>query len=314
MRAQRSPDALAYGALVLTAALWGSSAVTARGLMDSLPPVTLAFLRWSVVLLALAPFAWPERAAMASALRAHFRTYAALALAGFAPQTCLVYFGLAGSSATVLGLLNSAIPVMIVALMALWRGRRPRPLETLGLAISCAGVLFILARGDPRALAALRFSASDLLLIAAMAVWAFYTIKLTERPGHLSMPAFVFMTASLGLVFASPLLIFELVRHGLPAVGKAQLTGVLYLGTLPTLVALLLFAYGVARVGAVQSGIFTHLVPVFTAVFAAVFIGERLQAFHAIGFVLVAGGAILCCLRPDPMLSSRAPAPPPPVR
>ena len=112
------PRAVAYGALVLTAALWGSSVVTARGLMDSLPPVTLAYLRWSVVLLALAPFAWPERADMVKALRTHFQTYATLAVVGFAPQTCLVYFGLIGSTATLLGLLNSAIPVMIVALMA----------------------------------------------------------------------------------------------------------------------------------------------------------------------------------------------------
>ena len=36
----------------------------------------------------------------------------------------------------------------------------------------------------------------------------------------------------------------------------------------------------------------------------------HLQPFHAAGFVLVAGGAVLCCLRPDPVLSSRAAARP----
>src|SRR2546429_397118 len=45
----------AYAALVLTAALWGSSAVAARGLLDTLPPVALAYLRWTVVLLLLLP-------------------------------------------------------------------------------------------------------------------------------------------------------------------------------------------------------------------------------------------------------------------
>jgi drug/metabolite transporter (DMT)-like permease len=304
----------AYGALVLTAALWGSSGVTARGLLDNVPPVALAYLRWGVVLLGLLPFAWPERAAILHALRTHFGTYALLAVIGFAPQTCLVYFGLTGSTATLLGLLNSAIPVMIVALMAAWRGRRPRPLESLGLALSCLGVAFILAHGDPRAFLVMRFRASDLLLLAAMAVWAFYTIKLTERPDHLSMAAFLFLGASLGLVFALPLLVLEVAQHGLPAIGMGDLAGVVYLGTLPTLVAMLLFGHGVARVGPVQAGIFTHLVPVFTAILAAAFLGERLQAFHGIGFVFVAGGAILCCLRPDPMLSSRAPARAPPGR
>ena len=82
------PRGPAYAALVLTAALWGSSAVAARGLLDAIPPVALAYLRWTVVLLLLLPFAWPERAAIAATLRAHPRAYAALTLLGFAPQTC----------------------------------------------------------------------------------------------------------------------------------------------------------------------------------------------------------------------------------
>src|SRR5438477_5715577 len=305
-----APRGAAYAALVLTAALWASSAVAARGLLDALPPVTLAYLRWSVVLVLLAPFAWPERAAIMGALRAHPRAYAALAVLGFVPQTCLVYFGLVGSTATLLGLLNSAIPVMIVALLALWRSRRPRPLEMIGLALSSGGVAFILARGDLPALVALRFSASDLLLLAAMVVWALYTIKLSERPGTLSMAAFIFCGALLGELFALPLLIAEVITHGAPPITVAHALGVLYLGAFPTLLAMLLFGYGVIRVGAVQAGIFTHLVPVFTAVFAALILGERLQPFHAAGFVLVAGGALLCCLRPDPVLSSRAVARP----
>ena len=300
----------AYAALVLTAALWGSSAVAARGLLDTLPPVALAYLRWTVVLLLLVPFAWPERAAIAAAVRAHPRAYAALAVLGFAPQTCLVYFGLVGSSATLLGLLNSAIPVMIVALLAFWRGRRPAPLEATGLAVSFCGVLFILARGDLAALVSLRFSPSDLLLLAAMVVWALYTIKLTERPGALSMPAFLFIGALLGQVFALPLLVAELIVSGPPPLEMSHALGVLYLGAFPTLVAMLLFGYGLIRVGPVQAGIFTHLVPVFAALFAAAILGERLQSFHAAGFVLVAGGAVLCCLRPDPVLSSRAPVRP----
>jgi len=305
-----SSRAGAYGALVLTAALWGSSAVAARGLLDSLPPVALAYLRWSVVLLLLLPFAWPERAAIAAALRAHPLAYATLAALGFAPQTCIVYFGLVGSSATLLGLLNSAIPVMIVALLAAWRGRRPRPLEMAGLTLSLCGVAFILARGDLSALVTLRFSPSDLLLLAAMVVWALYTIKLTERPGTLSLPAFIFIGALLGEVFAFPLLIAEWAAKGPPLLETSHALGVLYLGTFPTLIAMLLFGYGLIRVGPVQAGIFTHLVPVFTAIFAAAILGERLQPFHAAGFVLVAGGAVLCCLRPDPVLSSRAAARP----
>jgi drug/metabolite transporter (DMT)-like permease len=302
------PRSIAYAALVATAALWGSSAVAARGLLDALPPVTLAMLRWLVVVVCLLPFVWRERAAMVAAVRDDFRTYAVLALLGFAPQTCLVYLGLAGTTATLLGLLNSAIPVLIVAVLALFYGRRPTALEFGGLAVSTLGVAVILARGDLMALVTLRFSPSDLLLLVGMLVWAFYTVKLVERPKQVSLPAFVFIGAVLGLLFLAPVATAEIAMKGWPTITSGTALGILYLSTLPTLVASLLFGFGVARVGAVQAGIFTHLVPVFAATFAAVFIGERLHLFHGAGFLLVAGGALVCCLRAAPMLSSRAPA------
>jgi len=198
--------------------------------------------------------------------------------------------------------------------MMLWRGRTAHRIEGAGLVLSSIGVLFILGHGDWRALLELRFRPSDLLLIAGMFVWAYYTIRLTERHGHLSLTAFIFLCAALGLVLASPLLVFEIWTKGLPSVGARDTLGILYLGTLPTLVAMMLFGQGVASVGAVQAGVFTHLVPVFTAIFAALFLGEKLHAYHAVGFVLIAGGAILCCLRPDPMLSSRPAARAPTAR
>ena len=77
----------AYGALVLTAALWGSSAVTARGLLDTMSPVALTALRWIVVLAALAPFVWRERAAIAHALASDTRTLAVFVLVGFPRKT-----------------------------------------------------------------------------------------------------------------------------------------------------------------------------------------------------------------------------------
>jgi len=109
----------AYVALLVTAALWGSNAVVARGLLDVVSPPQLAFARWLVVLACLAPLAWTERAPIVQALRHDLGTCAALALLGFGPQTLLTYTALAHTTAVVVGLLNSAIPVLIVAIAAL---------------------------------------------------------------------------------------------------------------------------------------------------------------------------------------------------
>jgi drug/metabolite transporter (DMT)-like permease len=294
----------AYAALVVTSALWGSNAVVARGLLDSMSATQLAFARWLVVLVALAPFAWVEREDIRRALRTDARAYAILALLGFAPQTLVVYSALAHTTAVVIGLLNSAIPVLIVAVAAVWHSRRPHLLEGAGLAISSVGVLTIVAQGDLAALLALRFNGADLLAFVGMFIWALYTLRLARRPRGLSLPALVFVCGAIGELVIVPLAVADALRHGVATLGGATALGVVYIGLLPSLGAALLYGFGVTRLGAVRAGIFTHLVPVFSALFATTFLGERLYGFHAVGFVLVAGGAIVCCMTPGPMLSS----------
>jgi drug/metabolite transporter (DMT)-like permease len=294
----------AYAALVVTAALWGSHAVVARDLLDTLAPLWISALRWVVVLLLLGPFVWRDRAAIGHALRHDWRGLTLFALLGFAPQQTVIYGGLAGTTAINFGVLNSAIPVLIVMIAAYRHHRRPQPTELAGLALSLTGVLVLVVHGDLRALARLAINPSDLVLLVGMFIWAVYTVKLADRPPALPFPAFVFAAGAIGVLLLLPAIAWQLAAHGLPALRASDLAGLLYIGALPSLVATLLFGYGLAKVGPIQAGVFTHLVPVFAALLAVLTLGERLHPYHAAGFALVAGGALLCCLRREPVLSS----------
>jgi drug/metabolite transporter (DMT)-like permease len=301
------PRAGAYLALVLTTLFWGSNPAVSRLLLERMSPMALLWARWALVIVLLLPLVWGERAAVAAALRRDWRVYLPFALLGFAPQNMLIFFGLAGSSALHLSLLNSAIPVLIILIGWVWLGRRPQRLESIGLAISLAGVLLVVARGDLGVLARLDLNPWDLALFGGMVVWAVYTIRLRERPEGLSLPAFVFVAAVLGNLVTLPFMLASLARDGLPDLHGPSWIALLYVAALPTLVAMVLFGHAVQRVGPVRAGIFTHLVPVFGAFFAALLVGEALQPYHGLGFLLVAGGAIVSCLPAERVLSSRPP-------
>ncbi|HSG57443.1 MAG TPA: DMT family transporter, partial [Paracoccaceae bacterium] len=148
----------------------------------------------------------------------------------------------------------------------------------------------------------------DLLMLGAMVVWAIYTLGLQDRPQSLSLFAFVFVMALMGELLTLPLAAIQWAQAGGVHLGAREWLGILYIGAFATLVSTALFGYGVERVGAVRAGILIHLMPVFSALFAALFIGERLFAYDVAGFILVAGGATLGCLKPEPVLSSRAPS------
>ena len=291
----------AYLALTLTSALWGSNSVVAKRLFELVPPLTLGWLRWSVVLLALAPLVWRERQAMLAAMRRQWPLLLGLALLGGVPQNMLTNTGLSGSTAIHLGLMNSAIPVLILGIGWLFHQRRPRRLESVGVTVSLLGVLVIVFQGDPRALLQLQPNPYDLILLGSMTAWSFYTLWINRRPAQLSLFGFLFVIGVIGQCLSLPLVLHELA--GTPAgllrsFGAREWIGIVYLGLFATLAAMLCFGYGVARAGPVRGGIFTHLVPVFSVLFAVLFSDETLALYHVLGFVLVAGGAIVSCLQP----------------
>jgi drug/metabolite transporter (DMT)-like permease len=274
----------------------------------------VAWSRWVLVLLLLAPVLWPERAAIVDALSRRRREFVPFALLGFAPQNVAIYLGLYGSSATNLALLNSFIPVQILLIGWVAFGRRPHLLEGIGLALSFLGVWLVLGRGDLAAPLRLDLNPWDLLIIVGLGIWSVYTLRLRDRPPGLSLLGFVFVCALIGVLVAAPIAAAEIAWRGVPQPGLRDLAGLVYIAVLPTLAAMWLFGFGVERVGPVQAGYFTHLVPVFGSLLAAAILGEALRPYHGVAFLLVAGGAIVSCLRQDRVLTSRLPTARDPAR
>ena len=296
----------AYGALVLTMALWGSNPSLSRLVLDAVPPVALAWSRWFVVLVAVLPLVWPERQVIFEAVRTRWRTLLALAMLAGTPQSVVIYKGLEFSSAVNLGLFNSAIPVLILILGALFWGKRIRAQEAGGIAVSLLGVLVILFQGSWAKALALAFNLGDVILFAGMVQWALYTLKLIDRPRALSPPALIAILAAFGLAVCTPLLIWEGVAVHPPRLDARTALTLVYIGLGPTLGAMLCFNFAVERVGAVRAGVLVHLMPVFASVFAVLLLGEQVHVFHAVGFALVAGGALLALSAPARLLSSPA--------
>jgi drug/metabolite transporter (DMT)-like permease len=57
--------------------------------------------------------------------------------------------------------------------------------------------------------------------------------------------------------------------------------------------AFILFAFSVSKMGITKANVFSNCIPVFTAVFSLIFIGEKLTFQNVIGMVIVVGGLFL---------------------
>lgn len=295
MKFLRSPSP--YLLLSLTSLFWAANWVVGRAMRNDMPPVAMGFWRWAIALLILLPYAAPELKRKWHVVRANWLTLTLLGLLGAVAFNTLIYVGLQYTAATNGVLFNSITPILIILMSWAVTRERISRLQACGVLLSLTGVLAIVARGDPASLAAFQFNRGDLWLITAMVLWAMYTIVLRRRPPELSAVGFLAAMLLLGLPFLLPVYLWELAERGAFALTPATGAALAYYGTIPSIVAYLFWNRGVAQVGPNKAGLFVHLMPLFGALLAVIFLGERLHAYHYAGAVLIFSGIWLTTRR-----------------
>ena len=200
--------------------------------------------------------------------------------------TALQYVGLQYTSAVNVSILNSLIPVLIIAASALIFRDRIFLGQLLGILTSLTGVLIIVTKGKLDALLQLSFNHGDVIIIANMIVFAIYAACLRLGP-KIHRISFLFMFAVISAIGTMPFAIFELVSGYIPELNVGTIAAVIYVSIFPSLMAFAAWNYGVERIGANRSGPFLHLVPLYTAIFASVFLNENIMAFHVFGLLSI---------------------------
>ena len=83
---------------------------------------------------------------------------------------------------------------------------------------------------------------------------------------------------------------------GLPTAPSAWLA-ICFIAVFSSAIAHALFVRGVAAIGPNRASVFIHLMPLFGAMLAVVFLGETIAPYHAVGAALVLCGVVLTSRR-----------------
>lgn len=287
-----SPRVSPYLLLVLTNLFWAGNFVVGRAVHGVIPPAGLAFWRWAIALLVLAPFAvgplrrdWPI-------IRRHWLMFVVMGLMSVGAFSTLLYTGLTQTTATNALLLNSTVPVLIVVVGWLATGERVTPMQAAGIAVSLLGVATVVFKGRWDGVRSLEFGVGDLWVLLAVIVWAAYTVLLRRRPAAIDMRAFLAVTITSGVAATLPLYLLETASGAATTFTLASVSGILYMGIFPSLLSHAFWNQAVAEVGANRSGLFVHLTPVFGTLLAIVFLGETLHVYHVLGMALILAGIV----------------------
>ncbi len=285
-----------YLLLTLASLLWSANFIVGRAVHGSVPPVALAFCRWAGASLLILYPAWPHLRRDWLAIRRGWPILLLLAAVGVAAFNTLVYTGLQTTFALNALLMQSTMPVLIVAMSFLLFRERVSKRQAFGITLSLAGAATIILRGDPGALRTLTINHGDLLVMIAVLCYAAYSVLLRLRPAIHPL-SFVAVTFAAGTLMLVPFFLGEIHGGRTLEFNLVTLLAVGYVAIFPSIVAYLCFNRGVELVGANRAGLFIHLMPVFGSLMAIAFLGESFRWFHGTGIVLIAAGILLATRR-----------------
>jgi drug/metabolite transporter (DMT)-like permease len=242
-------------------------------------------------MLLLLPFVikpiWQQR----DVIKANFGKICFLAVLSITGFNSLAYIALQYTTATNATLLNSFIPIFILVITGLFFKEKISTKQIFGVVVSLIGVLVILSRLDIEIIKQLEINKGDLWMLVAALDWALYSIFLKYlRPEGLSPLPFLGIMVIIGTLVLVPLLLINPFNEQPIVWNNDMIKALAYISIFPSIFAYLAWNYGMQKLGAATGGQYIHLMPLFGALMAVIFLGESIQLYHLIGGACIALG------------------------
>lgn len=274
---RKSRSAAAFG--LSTAFIWGLSFISIKTAVADIPPMTLAFLRFTVASLFLPIVALVGR----ERLHIPKKDIPPAALSGLIGITLYFYGennGVALLSASEASLIVATIPVLTMLAERIAFGAQLTARSYLGAILSAIGVALIVAKGETGS----SEPAGYFFMALAALSWVAYNFVVKRVSSDCGRVALTFWQSLFGLAGCIPFALAEMPSWKVP--GAGALLNVLYLGVFCSAMGYWLYTMTLDRIGPGKASVYINLIPVVSVLAAFVLLGERL------GTAQLAGGAV----------------------
>ncbi|MBD2579047.1 DMT family transporter [Oscillatoria sp. FACHB-1406] len=273
--------------------IWAGNFVIARGLNSAIPPISLAFFRWSIAFLALLPFALPSLLEDRKLFRKHFAYLSVTALLGITNVNTLIYIAGRTTQAVNMALIATSSPIFIVIFSRWFYGEKISLRRGLGLAIAVSGVILLVSGGSWEKLASISFAEGDVYMLLASVVFAGYTMLLKRKPSEMRLATFHLFTFGLGWIFLLPFYAIEISSSPPVNFNFTLSLALLYIGILASVVAFVAWNKAIILAGATRAALIYYLIPVFSGFAAWLILGEPIAPVHFLSTIAILTGIIL---------------------
>ncbi len=290
------PSKSATGYLFALAAtiIWSGNFIVARALSDSIPPVTLAFLRGLATVVLLIPFGIRGLRRDIAIVRRHLGYLALAAFFGVTLSNTLVYIAAHTSQTLNLSLIALCSPIFLATFARLFLHDTLTFGRIAGLITATLGAVLLITGGRISRLLSLTFSEGDVIMFVQAAAFALYSILVQVKPAELSSGVFLSSMFVLGWLLLVPWFVWELTTQGTAiSFSPTALAAIIYLAVGPSLLAYLCWNRALRTIGPIRTALVYYCLPLFSGIEAFWLLNEPISWVHAISGILILAGVIV---------------------
>ena len=289
-----SKNNTAYIFLILATLFWSGNFIVGKAAsLFEIPPFTLNFYRWVFAWLILAPFTLKEIFRKKNYILENSKLILVLGITSITIFNSIVYYSLNFTQVINGVLIISTIPVMIIFFCWVFKIEKTNVFQILGVIFSLLGVIVIVTQADFNKLLSLNFNKGDLWMVVAMFSWAMYSALLKKKKFELSQISLLQTIISAGLILLFPAYLIEMLLGYRANIHLPFILTLSYVVIFPGLASFIFWIKGISIIGSNRSGIFLHLMPIFSTILAILIFGEKFKNFHLIGAIFIIVGIIL---------------------
>ena len=274
----------------ITIFIWGTTFISTKILLNTLSPIEILFLRFTIGFTAL----WlicPHKLKIKR--KKHELYFAAAGLCGVTLYFLLENMALTYTLASNVGVIISISPFFTAIFAYLFLNGEKWNLNFLiGFAAAIMGIFLISFNGNNN----LKLNPlGDILAVLAAVIWAAYSVltkKISEF--HYSTIQTTRRIFTYGLIFMIPaLLIFDFNPNISLLTQPVNLFNILFLGLGASALCFVTWNYTVEILGAVKTSVYIYIVPVITVITSFIILQEKITGTTVFGTMLTIAGLLI---------------------
>lgn len=281
--------------LVFTAFLWGATWPIGKTITNSMPTFSLAFGRFSIALPVMLLYVLSrkeDRESLSNLRRRDLPVMIGLGATGIFGYNFFFLIGLRFIDASYASMVIAVTPALTVILAAIVLKEALSIRRGVGVVVAFIGTFFLVATNQQT-----NFTVLGTAMIGGAAiVWSMYAILGRIIMRRLTPAAATLVAVVFGHTLLFPFALFEIFWFHWVTADLLVWVGIAFLGVCATFLGFTFYYKGIQRLGAGRAAVFINLVPVFSSILSAIFLGEIITLLNIFGILMIIIGVTMATL------------------